>query len=108
MRNQRFTNDGYTRQNKKKSSQEVNLRNTDHANERYNEIVNLVLYGKSYLKYFSEEEYIEDTISLNGDDWTLTQHKPNADFPSQDDFKNTVKEFLSWKVDCILKGGDNQ
>ena len=103
-----FSNNGYTRQNKKKSSQEVNLRNTDHANERYNEIVNLVLYGKSYLKYFSEEEYIEDTISLNGDDWTLTQHKPNADFPSQDDFKNTVKEFLSWKVDCILKGGDNQ
>ena len=103
-----FSNDGYTRQNKKKSSQEVNLRNTDHANERYNEIVNLVLYWKSYLKYFSEEEYIEDTITLNGDDWTLTQHKPNADFPSQDDFKNTVKEFLSWKVDCILKGGDNQ
>ena len=103
-----FSNDGYTRQNKKKSSQEVNLRNTDHASERYNEIVNLVLYGKSYLKYFSEEEYIEDTISLNGDDWTLTQHKPNADFPSQVDFKNTVKEFLSWKVDCILREEDNQ
>ena len=103
-----FSNDGYTRQNKKKSSQEVNLRNTDHASERYNEIVNLVLYGKSYLKYFSEEEYIEDTISLNGDDWTLTQHKPNADFPSQVDFKNTVKEFLNWKVDCILREENNQ
>ena len=98
-----FTNDGYTRQNKKKSSQDVNLRNTDNAVERYSEIVDLVLYGKSYLNYFTENEYIEDCISLNGDDWTFTQHKPNSDFPTEEDFQNTVKEFLSWKVDCILR-----
>ena len=54
-----FSNDGYTRQNKKKSSQEVNLRNTDHANERYNEIVNLVLYGKSYLNIFQKKNTLK-------------------------------------------------
>lgn len=101
-----FSNDGYTRQNKKKSSQDVNLRNTGNATERYNEIVNLVLYGKKYLQYFTEDEYIEDTISLNGEDWTFTQHKPNIDFPTEDDFRNTVKEFLNWKVDCILREGE--
>ncbi len=34
-----FTEDGYSRQNKKKSSQNVNLRDTDDAKGRYNEII---------------------------------------------------------------------
>lgn len=80
-----FTNDGYTRQNRKKSGQDVNLKNTNNAYERYDEIVNLVLYGKSYLKYFSEKEYIEDTISLNGDDWTFSQHKKIDTIPTEED-----------------------
>lgn len=93
-----FTNDGYTRQNRKKSGQDVNLKNTNNAYERYDEIVNLVLYGKSYLNYFSEEEYIEDSISLNGDDWTFSQHKKINTVPTEEDFKNTIKEYLDWKV----------
>ncbi len=54
-----FSNDGYTRQNKKKSSQEVNLRNTDHANERYNEIVNLVLIGNHILNIFQKKNTLK-------------------------------------------------
>lgn len=103
-----FSNDGYTRQNKKKSGQDVNLRNTDNASERYEEIVNLVLYGSSYLHYYTKDEYLEDSISLNGDDWTFIQHKPNADSPTEEDFKDTVREFLSWQVDCILRGSYNK
>lgn len=99
-----FTNDGYTRQNRKKSSQETNLKNTDHAIERYEEIVNLVLYGKSYLHYFTEEEYTEDTISLNGNDWTYKQHQKIETIPTEDDFRDVVKEYLSWKVSMIMKG----
>lgn len=41
-----FSNDGYTRMNRKKSGQSVNLRDTDHAKERYDEVCRLVLYGK--------------------------------------------------------------
>ena len=100
-----FSNDGYTRQNKKKSSQDVNLRNTDHAIERYNEIVNLVLYGKSYLEYFSEREYIEDTITLEGNDWTFKKHQVFDEIPSDEDFKNTIKEYLGWKVADIIQKG---
>lgn len=99
-----FSNDGYTRQNRKKSSQETNLKNTDHAIERYEEIVNLVLYGKSYLHYFSKDDYIEDVISLDGNDWTFKQHQKIDTMPTQDDFKNVVNEYLSWKVSMILKG----
>jgi len=93
-----FSNDGYTRQNRKKSGQDVNLKNTNNAFERYNEIVDVVLYGKKYLNYFTEKEYIEDTISLNGDDWTFAQHKKISTTPTEEDFKNTIREYLDWKV----------
>lgn len=99
-----FFNDGYTRQNRKKSSQDANLKNTDHAIERYNEIVNLVLYGKSYLEYFTEDEYVEDTISLEGNDWTFAQHRKINTIPSEKEFSETVKNYLSWKLTEILKG----
>ena len=46
-----FTNDGYTRTDRKKSS--CNLRDTDHAKERYQEIVDLVRFGKSKLNLFT-------------------------------------------------------
>ena len=101
-----FSNDGYTRSNRKKSLRDVNLKNTDHAEERYSEVVDLVLYGKSYLKYLSEDEYIEDTISLNGDDWTFAQHKKIDTIPTEEDFRNTIKEYLSWKVSQIIKEDD--
>ncbi|MCI9125937.1 MAG: N-6 DNA methylase [Eubacterium sp.] len=99
-----FSNDGYTRQNRKKSSQDTNLKNTDHAIERYDEIVNLVLYGKSYLHYFTEDEYTEDVISLDGNDWTYKQHQKIDTIPTQEDFMDVVKEYLSWKVSMIMKG----
>ncbi|MGN1093772.1 MAG: N-6 DNA methylase, partial [Candidatus Neoclostridium sp.] len=99
-----FSNDGYTRQNRKKSSQDANLKNTDNALERYEEIVNLVLYGKTYLHYFTEEQYIEDIISLDGNDWTFSQHIKLNTIPTEDDFRNTIKEYLGWKVSAVLRG----
>jgi type I restriction-modification system DNA methylase subunit len=45
-----FSNDGYTRTNRKKASN--NLKDTDRAKERYEELVNLVRFGKSKTKYF--------------------------------------------------------
>lgn len=99
-----FSNDGYTRQNRKKSSQDANLKNTDNAIERYEEIVNLVLYGKAYLHYFNEEQYIEDTISLDGNDWTFSQHIKLNTIPTEDDFRDTIKEYLGWKVSAVLRG----
>lgn len=48
--------------------------------------------------------YIEDTISLDGNDWTFSQHQKIDITPTEDDFKKTVSEFLAWKVSNILKG----
>jgi hypothetical protein len=99
-----FSNDGYTRQNRKKSSQDVNLKNTDNAIERYNEIVNLVLYGKSYLHYFTDNEYIEDVITLEGNDWAFSQHMKPSTIPTEDDFNNIIREYSGWKISAILRG----
>ena len=98
-----FSNDGYTRQNKRKSSQDVNLRNTANAIERYNEAINLILYGKSYLEYFTEKEYIEDTISLKGDDWTFNQHKKINSIPVSGDIDRIVVEHLAWRIAKFIK-----
>ena len=99
-----MSNDGYSRQNRKKSGLNVNLRNTDHANERYQEVVDLVNYGKKYLAYFTEDEYIEDTITLEGNDWTFNQHKIVDTIPTEEDFMKVVSEYLAWEVGQVLRG----
>lgn len=93
-----FTNDGYLRLNKKKSNQRTNLRDTDHAAERYEEVSNLVLFGSSQLNLLTHDEYIEDTISLKGDDWTFSQHLVHDNTPQLEDFELTIGEFMSWKI----------
>lgn len=102
-----MSEDGYTRQNRKKSSQEVNLRDTDHAKERYAEVEAIVLNKKSKTDYYTEAngKVIKDAISLEGNDWTFRQHQKIDITPNEQDFKDTVAEYLSWKVSKLLKGG---
>lgn len=101
-----FSEDGYARQNRKKSTQKVNLRNIDHALERYDEIVAICLGKKPKTEYYTEAKglVIKDTITLNGDDWTYNQHKKIDTTPTEEDFKKTVADYLAWKVSAILKG----
>ena len=60
-----FSNDGYTRTNRKKASN--NLKDTDNARERYEELVNLVRFGKKKLNIFSNKEYYEGCITTELD-----------------------------------------
>lgn len=101
-----FSNDGYTRQNRKKSSQEINLRDTDHAKDRYAEVLARVLGKKAKTDYYTEAKgtYKEDSISLNGDDWSYGQHRSVDLKPSEQMFKNVVSEYLAFKVGQVLKG----
>ena len=100
-----FSADGYTRQNRKKSTQKVNLRNTDHALERYDEVAALCLGKKPKTSYYTEANgrVIHDAVTLNGDDWTFNQHKKIDTTPTEADFKKTVADYLAWKVGAILK-----
>ena len=95
-----FSNDGYTRTNRKKASN--NLKDTNQAKERYEELVSLVRFGKSKLNIFTEQEYYEGTIDPNnGADWN--QSAPIDTKPTLQDFKHTVSEYLAWEVSNILK-----
>ncbi len=95
-----FSDDGYTRTNRKKASN--NLKDTDRAKERYEELVNLIEFGESELNIFTSKEYHEDTINPNnGADWN--QSSPIDTKPTLDDFKKTVGDYLSWEVSSLLK-----
>lgn len=100
-----FTNDGYTRTNRKKAS--INLKDTDHAKERYQEVVDLVRFGKSKLHCLTEQDYYEGYIDVNkGDDWN--QSAPIDTKPTLNDFKKTVSDYLAWEVSNLLKNQDSE
>ena len=100
-----FSNDGYTRTNRKKASN--NLKDTGNARGRYEELVQLVRFGKKKLNIFSEKEYYEGTIDpKNGADWNQTA--PIDTRPTLDDFKKTVSDYLAWEVSNLLKRGSGQ
>ena len=95
-----FTNDGYTRTNRKKSA--VNLRDTGNAKERYVEVVELVRFGKQKLNLLTENEYYEGYVDPdNGADWN--QAAPVDTKPTLDDFKKTISDYLAWEVSNLLK-----
>ena len=98
-----FSNDGYTRSNRKKSTS--NLRDTDNAKERYQEVVDLVRFGKSKLKLLTENEYYEGKINIeSGCDWNQTA--PIDTKPSIKDFNNTVSDYLVWEISSLIKNND--
>lgn len=90
-----FSNDGYTRTNRKKASS--NLKDTGNAKERYEEISNLVRFGKGKLNLLTENEYFEGHIDpKSGEDWNQTA--PIETAPNLLDFKQTIGDFLKWEV----------
>lgn len=100
-----FSNDGYTRTNRRKAS--TNLRDTDHAVERYEEVAALVRFGRSKLHYLTEKEYYEGTIDpKKGNDWNQTT--PIDTKPTLQDFKKTVSDYLAWEVANLLKQQANR
>src|SRR5690606_37877211 len=79
-----FTYDGYSRANRKKSSN--NLKDTDNAKQRYEEVVNIVRFGKSKLNLIPEKNYFEGHINpTSGADWNQTA--PIDTKPTIEDFK---------------------
>lgn len=100
-----FSNDGYTRSDRKKASK--NLFDTDRAKERYQEVVDLVRFGKSKLNILTEKEYYEGHINPeDGADWN--QSAPIDTKPTLEDFKKTVSNYLAWEVSTLLKNQDTE
>ena len=92
-----FSEDGYTRTNRRKSSQRINLRDTNNARERYQEIVDIIL-DKKKKTHFYDELTIKDTINLEGKDWTYKQHVDIDTNTTDEDFCDTVNRFVEWQM----------
>ena len=100
-----FSNDGYTRSDRKKASS--NLKDTDHAKERYQEVVDLVRFGRSKLNLLTEKEYYEGSIDPeSGADWNQTA--PIDTRPTLEDFKKTVRDYLAWEVSNLMKNQESE
>ena len=100
-----FSVDGYTRSNRKKAS--INLRDTDHAKERYAELVDLVRFGKDKLHFYSDKEYYEGHIDPeNGADWN--QAAPIEMRPALKDFQRTVRDYLAYEVSTLIKNQNTE
>ncbi|RJF32060.1 N-6 DNA methylase [Pseudoalteromonas gelatinilytica] len=101
-----FSKDGYKRTNRKKAKQ--NLFNVNDAHGHYDELVKLIKYDNvSSLQYFSDENYIKDTISLNGGDWQYLSHARIDKTPTEKDFQNVVSDYIQFQLSHKLKGEDN-
>lgn len=98
-----FSSDGYSRSGRKKASN--NLKDTNNAKERYQEVVDLVRFGRIKLSLFSEKEYYEGKIDpKNGADWN--QSAPVDSIPSLKDFEKTIGDYLSWEISKLLQKTD--
>ena len=101
-----FSEDGYSRQNRRKSSQSVNLRDTGNAKERYAEVVKLINFGKGINGeniHYLEGRYIEDYIGLDGNDWTYSQHRKIDTNPTYQDYDHIIKDFLAYRISDIIQ-----
>jgi hypothetical protein len=94
-----FREDGYKRTSRA-------LQETDDPTRRYADIVRIYKAGKNAkveAKWNLNEVYVEDFITLNGNDWNFDQHKIIDTKPILEDFKKTVSDYLAWEVSTILK-----
>nr|WP_317381138.1 N-6 DNA methylase [uncultured Helicobacter sp.] len=95
-----FSFDGYKRQYKKKAKASANLKDIDNAKGRYAEIVAIV-NGTFKETHYYDDFFIEDTINLEGRDWTYSQHKKIDTTPTLEDFKKCVSEYLAWESNVL-------
>lgn len=66
----------------------------------------LIRYGRGAhdenLQYY-QDCYVEDYITLDGNDWTYAQHR-NVDVrPVAEDFQRVVKDYLAWQIGEIIR-----
>lgn len=99
-----FRDDGYKRT--KRGIYEI-----DNPAQKYKEIVEIYKNGVtadvSHELWNIEKQVVMDVISDKGNDWNFDQHQKIDLVPTEDDFKKTIRDYLSWEVTKLLRGEDN-
>lgn len=94
-----FTFDGYARGNRRKAK--TNLINLGDAEQRYQEVVDLVQFGKHKLHLLSESEYYEGHIDpKDGTDWN--QIAPVTEPPTFQDLHAVTGNYISWGIERFI------
>ena len=100
-----FRNDGYKRT--KRGINEI-----DNPVQRYNDIIEIYKNGVtanvSYDLWNLKQQVVMDVITDKGNDWNYDQHQKIDIMPTLDDFKKTVRDYLTWEVSNVLRGGYNE
>lgn len=79
------------------------LRTIGNPEQRYEDALEVHRYGTG-ADNFTGVEYIDDTITLSGDDWNFTQHQVFDTVPTEQDFLKTVGDYMSFELSMILQG----
>lgn len=90
-----FSDDGYKRT-------ERGVRTTGNPDKQYKDIVDIV--NDVHDDNTVDIDYIDDTIDLNGGDWTYSQHKVIDTTPTESDFIKTVGDYMTFELSMILSG----
>lgn len=96
-----FRNDGYKRTKR-------GIYELDSPSQRYRDIVEIYKNGitanVSSELWDIKNQVVMDVISRNGDDWNFEQHQKIDLVPTEEDFKKTVRDYLSWEITKFLRG----
>lgn len=87
-----FSSDGYKRTGR-------GLKKIDKPEQKYHDILDVFKYGDDT----KDIDIIDDTITLEGNDWNYNQHCIIDTTPTEEDFLKTVGDYLQFEIKQILE-----
>lgn len=91
-----FADDGYKRTGR-------GLKIIGDPVQRYEDVLAVWKHGER-AQTVTEVEFIDDVISLDGNDWNYTQHMVIDTVPTEEDFMKTVGDYMSFELSMVLAG----
>lgn len=82
-----FSNDGYKRTSR-------GLRKIGSPDKRYKDLLEVYKYDCN----IKDIDFVEDLISLDGNDWNYNQHQVIDTSVSEEDFMKTIEDFLMFEI----------
>lgn len=91
-----FADDGYKRTGR-------GLKIIGDPVQRYEDVLAVWKHGER-AQTVTEVEFVDDVISLDGNDWNYTQHMVIDTVPTEEDFMKTVGDYMSFELSMVLSG----
>lgn len=99
----KFEDDGFSR-----TKRTFSIKSEDDPDQLYDHILDLYKNGKDDAKGQYDDEYIEDTITGNGDDWNFDHHHEIDLRAKPEDFYKVIKDYQDFLFDQWRKDVDER